>query len=213
MGLVRLLPALAAITLAVGACGGGTHRTAPPKPAGHRATTTARTAPHPPPGFAGRLLEDNELKGFLIGNITVYTTPSEFVSSEQLSPAEAAVETRMLARNGFRGTAEETLDDRGVAGLSLAARFGSPAAARAALRYYVAKFRRLGGSAAEFALFPVAAVPGAVGFRLGSAGGAGSNIAFADGDYYYLLGEEGSGPAIQGGLGAAAGSLYRRVRG
>jgi hypothetical protein len=50
-----------------------------------------------------------------------------------------------------------------------------------------------------------------VGFRLGQAGRAGSNVAFSDGEYYYLLGEEGSGSGPQRALGAAARNLYHRV--
>jgi hypothetical protein len=212
MGLFRLLAAAAGtgITLALGACGGGGgggHASSNPT----TTTTVAGSSAHPPSEFAGRLLQDNELTGFLISDFSVYRTAGGFVSSEQLSPAAAAAETRMLARNGFRVAAEEDLNRHGMAGLSLVERFGSPAAARTALRFYVAKFRRAGG-ANDFAFFPVAGVPGAVGFRLGGAGGAGSNVAFADGDYYYLLGEEGSGSGPQDSLGAAARRLYHHVR-
>jgi hypothetical protein len=211
MGLPRLLAAGAGITLVLGACGGagGGHHAAP-NPASITTTTGAGSAVHPPPEFAGRLLQNNELTGFLITDVSVYRTAGGFVSSEQLSPSAATAETRMLAGNGFRVAAKEDLDHQGMAGLSLVERFGSPAAAREALRFYVAKFRRVGG-ANEFAFFPVAGVPGAVGFRLGGAGGAGSNVAFADGDYYYLLGEEGSGPGPQNSLGAATRRLYHHV--
>lgn len=214
MGLFRLLAAGAGITLALGACGGGGGSGgghASSKPASISTTTTAAGSPaHPPPEFAGRLLRDNELTGFLVSDFSVYRTAGGFVSSEQLSPAAAAAETRMLAASGFRVAVKEDLNHQGMAGLSLVERFGSPAAAHAALRFYVAKFRRAGG-ANEFAFFPVAGVPGALGFRLGGAGGAGSNVAFADGDYYYLLGEEGSGSGPQNSLGAAARRLYHHV--
>jgi hypothetical protein len=211
MGRIRLLAAGAGAALAIGACGGdgGGHRGA-----SNRVSTAtspaARAAVHPPSEFAGRLLHDNELSGFLISDVSVYRTAGAFVSSEQLSPSAAATETRMLELGGFRVAAEEDLDHQGVAGLSLVERLGSPAAARATLRFYVAKFRRVGG-AGEFAFFRVAGVPAAVGFRLGSAGGAGSNVAFAAGDYYYLLGEEGSGSGPENSLGAAARRLYHRV--
>ncbi len=208
---IRVLIAGTGITLVLGACGGGgggPHATSSPAPT--TTTTVAGSSVHPPSEFAGRLLQDNQLTGFLISDVSVYRTAAAFVSSEQLSPAAAAAETRMLARVGFRVAAKEDLDHQGRAGLSLVERFGNPAAARTALRFYVAKFRRVGG-AGEFAFFPVAGVPGAVGFRLGGAGGAGSNLAFADGDYYYLLGEEGSGPGPQNSLGAAARRLYHHV--
>lgn len=212
MGPLRLLIAGAGIAMILAACGGGSaaHHPAAPQPTSSSATVD-RSSVRPPRGFAGRLLADNELPGFLIARVVVYRSANAFVGSEQLSPSATAAETQMLVRHGFRVAATEELDHQGVAGLSLVAGFASPAAARAVLSFYVAKFRRLGGGSGAFAFFPVAGIPRAVGFRLGDATSAGSNVAFTDGNYYYLLGQEGSGTGPEGNLAAAARRLYHHV--
>jgi hypothetical protein len=202
----------AGAALVLGACGGSSaHHTTAPNSSNPTTTTVGHSSVRPPPAFAARLLADNELTGFVISHVSVYRSADAFVGSEGLGPSAAATETRMLARNGFRVAVTEDLDHQGVAGLSLMQSFTSPAAARAALSFYVAKFRGLGRGSGGFAFFPVAGVPRAIGFRLGPAGGAGSNVAFTDGSYYYLLGEEGSGRGPEGGLATAARRLYRHV--
>jgi hypothetical protein len=213
MALLRAVAAgtIAAVSLA--ACGGGADRRHAgagqtiPSPT----TTSATSAPvRPPPGFAGRLLTDNELRGFLITDAVAYTTAGRLVSSEGGSAAEASAELRMLTANGFEAAAREDLDKGGEAGLSLVERFASPAAARRALFFYVAQFRDA-GRATHFTPFAVGGLPGA-GFVLGNPGGTGVNIAFRAGDYYYLIGRVGSGPGPEAGLLAAARSLYDRVK-
>lgn len=195
----------------LGACGGSPARHPAAPPASSSTTPVDRPSVRPPPAFAGRLLADGELTGFLISRVAVYRSVGAFVGSEQLDPSAAAAETQTLRRHGFRVAATEDLDRHGVAVLSLMESFAGPAGARAALSFYVAKFRRLGGGSGGFAVFPVTGVPRAVGFRLGAADGAGSNVAFADGSYYYLLGQEGSGRGPEGNLAAAARRLYRHV--
>lgn len=206
----RLVAGLA-VGLLVAGCGGGGHHAAPPAPVSATTATVARVPVRLRRGIAGRLLQDNELAGFLVARVAVYTSAGALVSAEQLSPADARAESAMLSSAGFRQGAREELDHQGVAGLSLVERFGSSAGARQALRFDVARVRRQAATS-DFASFPVSGIPGAIGFQLGGAGGSGSNVVFTAGDYLYVVGVEGAGAGPQDSLSAAAGRLYRRAR-
>ncbi len=63
--------------------------------------------------------------------------------------------------------------------------------------------------------FPVTGIPGAIGFGGSGQGSSGINVAFDEGDYYYLVGQSVSalGPGPEHALIAAAQSLYHRVHG
>jgi hypothetical protein len=169
----------AAVLLA--GCGGSGH-----KASTTRTGSTSSTAPATstaPGGIRGRLLTSNELAGFTSGGVSVYTTAQEWVSSPPQQPAaQAAAEKGMLTREGFRAGATENLTSAGTSGISVVEQFGSAAAARDALAFYVSRLKAPGSTAGAYASFKVSGIPGAVGFSLGGASG-GINVAFTQGDY------------------------------
>jgi hypothetical protein len=118
----------------------------------------------------------------------------------------------MLNRDGFRVAAQENLG--GTSGVSLVEQFRSPGAARDALAFYVAQFKAPAAAAyaGAYAPFKVSGIPGAVGYSLGGAAG-GINIAFSDGAYYYLVGQDGNSATAIANLNTAARQLYHRVHG
>ncbi len=118
----------------------------------------------------------------------------------------------MLTHEGFRAGATEELTGPGTSGLSVVEQFRSTAAARAALDFYLSRLKAPGSSAGADVSCNVSRIPGAVAFSLGGAGG-GINIAFARGDFYYLIGQGGGGAAAISGLDVAARHLYDRVSG
>ena len=64
-----------------------------------------------------------------------------------------------------------------------------------------------------FTTFPVPGIPGAHGFEQTGGGGGGRNVAFAHGDYYYLIGSGWQSPngVPQTAMVAVALALYHRV--
>lgn len=206
---------IAAAAVLLAGCGGS----------GHKASTTKRgpsasTAPAATTSggeLQSRVLTSNELSGFTASGVAVYTTVRKWLSNpnDQQSPAQAAAEKAMLTRGGFRGGAVENLTGPAPdEGLSIVEQFRSVAAARAALAFYISKQKQrvAQSTAGAFAAFKVPGIPSAVGYTLGGAGG-GANIAFAEGDYYLLVGREGGSPADLAGLSAAARHLYHRIDG
>lgn len=202
------LASTAALLLAGCGASGGSQKPASVKPA-------ADTAPA---GIRGRLLNNNELAGFTSAGVTVYNSIQAWVSSpnDQQSAAQASAEKAMLTREGFRAGAIENLTGEATqdGGLSIVEQFRSPMAGRGALAYYVSdmKERQVEATDGKYAAFKVTGIPGAAGYSLGGATG-GINIAFAHGDYYYLVGREGGSPRDIAGLKAAARHLYQRMRG
>jgi hypothetical protein len=151
--------------------------------------------------------------------VSVYTTAGEWVSSpsDQQPPDQAAAEKAMLTREGFRAGATENLANASggsAGGLSVVEQFRSPTAARHALAFYVSQQKepKVESTEGTYASFRVSGIPGAVGYTLGGATG-GANIAFTQGDYYYLVGREGGSLSAIAGLNAAARRLYQRMRG
>jgi hypothetical protein len=161
------------------------------------------------------VLTSNELAGFKPAGMSVYKTVSSWISAEQVPPDQATAETAMLRRNGFRLGAHEDLMGSGTGGASIVQQFRSPAAARDAHAFYVSQYkapeaRAVGGA---YAPFKVSGIPGAVGFSRGGVNGGGINVTFADGAYYYLVGQEGGSATAVAHLAAAARHLYHRVHG
>ena len=115
----------------------------------------------------------------------------------------------MLDRDRFGGGALDYLSRGGTQGLSLVERFGSAQGARDALGFYLAGLRRPSSTQGSFARFKVSGIPGAVGYSLG---GAGINVAFTAGAYYYEVGQEGANPTDVAHLTTAARDLYSRAR-
>jgi hypothetical protein len=215
---MRMAPILAAVAVTVSVVVAFTIGSHANRVAGsHKSSTTNSTTaqpsnkptPSPPPsGIRGRLLTNNELPSFQSVRVTVFSSLSSWLAGEQGgTPHEAAAEKAMLTHNGFRAGAREALTQGPTPGLSIVEQFQSPQAARAALAFYDALNKNDAGPA--FRAFSVHGIPGAQG--LTDVTNHGVNIAFSDGPYYYLVGEEGGGPAKIAALNSAALHLYHRV--
>ncbi len=180
-------------------------------------SSTVPAASKAPAGITGRVLSNGEFAGFTSAGVAAYPSLELWVSSpnDQQPPAQAAAEKAMLTREGFRTSAVENLTGPAPdEGLSIVEQFRSPTAARDALVFYVSqqKERQVESTEGKYVSFTVAGIPGAVGYTLGGATG-GANIAFTQGDYYYLVGREGGSPPDIAGLSAAARHLYQRMQG
>jgi hypothetical protein len=135
------------------------------------------------------------------GRVVVVPSPQQWALTE---PPGSPFDAALLRKDGFAGGIFEHLhwQARNTDGLSMVVQLGSPAAARK----YLASYNGLATP------FPVSDLPNAHGF--GDQGGI--NIAFADGDYAYLVGAgwNGSTPTVtKAQLLAAATLLYHREHG
>lgn len=160
---------------------------------------------------------NNEFAGFTSAGVAVYSSAQAWLSSpaDQQTADQAAAEKAMLTREGFKSGAVENLTGPAPdEGLSIVEQFRSPTAARDALGFYISqqKAPQVESSEGTYASFKVSGIPGAVGYTLGGATG-GANIAFTQGDDYYLVGRGGGSPPAIAGLSAAARHLYQRIRG
>jgi len=216
--------ALAALALAsggvLGACGSSTSTTASTAGSSTAAATstpsTAAIPPNAPPALravAGRMLNAGDLTGFAPqGRRTIGMNASMWIAEEHLPPAEQTSETARLQHLGFATAVSERLaPGSGPAeAISVVVLFHSAQAARSNV---AAEVRR--GTAAGASAFAVPGIPGAGGFGGASAGSTGYNVAFAIGNYYYLVGAGyptgAPNPPTREGLIAAAQRLYARV--
>jgi hypothetical protein len=156
------------------------------------------------------VLASNELPGFKGSQPTVYNTASAWLAAQTGTTQVAASQTKPLTRLGFVAAATEHLTGpAGRDGLSLVEQFKTPDAARSELANELKMFK---AKAPGYQPFPVAGIPGAHGY---AAEGPGLNLAFASGDYYYLVGEFVSAVSAnsEATLIAAAKRLYRAVYG
>jgi hypothetical protein len=207
---------LCAATVVLAVCGSGGRVGASARPG--FAASIGLVASKTPSGIRRRLLESHDLSGFKPGSVATYSSAKQWVSSpnDEQSAAQTAAEKAMLIREGFQAGAVEQLtnDGTGEQGLSTFEQFRSAVAARSALAYYISNLKKPAVQATDGAYksFEVSGIPGAVGYSLGGTTG-GSDVAFADGDYYYLLGREGATSHDVAGLRTAAQDLYRRVHG
>ena len=198
-------------TVLLASCGGSD-----PKSSTTRTRSTSSTAPAISAAVGrirGRLLTSTELAGLTSDGVAVSATPEQWVSTPPQQPeAQAAAEKAMLSREGFRAGATEDFTAAGTSGVSVVEEFRSATAARDALAFYVSRLKAPGSTAGAYVPFKVPGIPGAMGFSLGGASG-GINVAFAQGDYYYLVGTGGGGPPAIADLNAAARHLYHRMAG
>jgi hypothetical protein len=163
-------------------------------------------------GILGRVLTNNELKGFTGSPQPIATNARTWLDGEQ--DPELYVDRSRLTRLGFVRGVRENLSDGGAGGLSTVAQFPSNKAARAELAGEIAEDKN--GSGGPYKAFAVPAIPDADGFTLIASGSGGINIAFTKGPYFYLVGQEvgpSTGPISSdtANLTAAAKHLYRRV--
>jgi hypothetical protein len=136
-----------------------------------------------------------------------------WVVAEQVPPAERAKEAARLERLGFIAGVRERLAPT-VAGpaeaISIVQQFRSAQAARETLAFEVRMTEAHGARP-----FAVSKIPTAQGFGGPFAGNTGYNVAFVNGDYYYLVGAgfpTGTPNApTQANLITAAERLYARV--
>jgi hypothetical protein len=205
MGAWPALTVRVAVAVVLSGCGGHKVSTT----TGGSASSSTTAASSPASGIRSRVLKSNELAGFHVAGVSVYTTPNSWVSPEQLPADQAAAEKAMLKRDGFRAGVHEDLMSGGTAGASIVEQFRSPQAAADALGFHRMQFKAFGA----YAPFKVTGIPHAVGFSVGGANGGGINIIFSDGAYYYLIGQEAGSTAAIANLNTAARHLYHRVHG
>ncbi len=179
-------------------------------------TAAASTPPNAPrAGILGRVLTNNELKGFTGSPTRPDTGIQSWVKDVGYPPAQLSVLDRKLKRLGFIRGVDENLSMAGTEGVSWVEQFPSPGAARSELAAELAYDKTQGPSAASYATFAVPGIPEAHGFSFLSGGQGGINIAFVKGPYYYLVGQElapsESPHAGIANLVAASQHLYHRV--
>ena len=150
-----------------------------------------------PPGFSAQ------------GRPTVYSTIVTWAQGTDTPSYQLKSETARLKRLGFVAAATLDLNSSQGDGISLVEQFRSPAGPRSELANTLATVN--GGPAGQVR-FAAPGIPHSAGFGApGSNNGV--NVAFADGDYYYLVGEQPNARANRAGVIASAQKLYHRVRG
>lgn len=196
----------AAAMLLLTACGGSGQKTT--TTTSSVVTTAPATSSAPEPGITRRLLQSTEVPaGFTAqGSPSVTPTIAQFLQQIQTPSYQLRSETARLKRLGFVTAASQNLNSAQGPGISVVEQFRSPAGARAEFAQNLATFTR-GGAQLKF---PVPGIPHSGGFG-GSGPNGGVNVAFADGDYYYLVGEEPNARANRAAVIASAQKLYHRV--
>ncbi|HTX32157.1 MAG TPA: hypothetical protein VMD09_12285 [Solirubrobacteraceae bacterium] len=206
--------AVMAAVLAAG-CGGSSHKSATTTHAASTPTTTASgpatTSSAPEPAITRHLPTASEIPpGFSpSGPPSVSTTIQQLLTFDETPPSQMAPETAIYKRLGFVAAASQGLNGAGGGGVANVEQFRSPAGARGELANSLATFDGGPGSRVNFS---VPGVPHSGGWA-GEGSDSGINVAFAAGDYYYLVGEEANAPANRAGVIAAAQKLYHRVNG
>jgi hypothetical protein len=209
MGLRRVLLVGVVASVMLAGCGGSGHKTSTAATSAP-ATTAATTANTSTSSITSRVLTSNELNGFTGSQPSVHHTASAWLAHTQNPSVPVASETKRLTSLGFiAGATENLAGPNGRPGLSLVEQFKTPAGARSELANELKVFK---ATVPGYKPFAVPGIPGAFGY---SAQGPGLNVAFASGDYYYLVGEFVSAVSAssEATITAAAKRLYRRVHG
>lgn len=194
---------------------GASHSTGSPHTSNTTTSTTisaASTPPAPRDGILGRVLTNQELKGFTGSPDRIARNAKSWLGGEQ--DPDLDTDQPRLTRLGFIRGVREDLTEGGASGLSEVAQFPSDQAARAELAGEIAEDKA--GSGGPYKAFAVPGIPDAHGFGLIAGGSGGVNIAFVKGPYFYLVGQEvgpgtGAVSSNTANLIAAAEHLYRRV--
>jgi hypothetical protein len=161
--------------------------------------------------MAGHLLANNELNGFKGTQPPVSNTVHGWLTATETSPDQLASETKRLTGLGFiAGAHKDLVGPGGRDGVSIVEQFKTPDGARSELADSVRVFK---ANAQGTKTFPVPGIPGAVG--LAPTGTPAVNVAFASGDYYYLVGAFVPKVSVssEATVSAAAKHLYQRVQG
>jgi hypothetical protein len=162
--------------------------------------------------LTGRVLSSGELAGMKInGPHPVVTGASAWVANARVPPPAQKAEIARLRKLGFvAGVYESLITDPSRGGISGVQQFPSAKSAMAELAYESV-------ANGPWSDFPVHGIPDARGFESISSAGSGRNVAFTDGDYYYIVGAGWSGGSTnavsRGAVVAAALVLYHRVHG
>ena len=163
--------------------------------------------------LTGRVLRSGELAG-MKPNVPAHVVvgASAWVTSGGFAPLAPKAEIVRLRKLGFVAGVNENLITPGNQnryGLSAVQQFSSAKSATAELVFV--------STSAPTTSFPVHGIPDARGFEEISNQSSGRNVAFADGDFYYIVGAGwggGSSNAVsRSTLAAAAVVLYHRVHG
>jgi hypothetical protein len=206
VGLKRSLLVGVAAPLVLASCGGSSDNAS-------SAATSATAAESSTSSIASHVLTRQEIPpGFTPNRPLVGNTVKSYLAATQTPAGQVASETKRLTRLGFVAGAHEDLrGSGGNGGVSIAEQFKTPAGARGEVANALSLFKATTGS--TYKAFPVTGIPGAIGLgQTGQPGGV--NVAFASGDYFYLVGAQL--PAAAGSEAkviAAAKRLYGRVHG
>jgi hypothetical protein len=158
-----------------------------------------------------RVVHAHQFVGFLPegGTQAVITDPSEW-------NAQSLIAVPTLRKLGFARGIWESLrwPARNLPAVSAVAQFGSARAAQAVIAAHLAGVGENGG--VKVTTFDVSGIPGARGFKAVGAAATGFNVEFADGPYWYYLGEgfpTGTQTPNKDNVVAAARALYARLHG
>jgi hypothetical protein len=163
--------------------------------------------------LTGRVLRSGELAG-MKPNVPAHVVvgANAWVGSGGFAPLAPKAEIARLRKLGFVAGVNENVSTPGNQnryGLSAVQQFSSAKSAAAELVFVSTSEPRTS--------FPVHGIPGALGFESISNQNGARNVAFADGDYYDIVGAGwggGSSNAVsRSTLTAAAVVLYHRVHG
>jgi hypothetical protein len=208
IGLRRVLLVSVVASLMLAGCGGSSHKTS--TAATSAPATTAATASTSTSSITSRVLTSNELNGFTGSQPSVDHTVSAWLAHTKDPSVPVASETKRLTRLGFiAGATENLTGPHGRDGLSLVEQFKTPGGARSELANKLKVFK---ATVPGYEPFAVPGIPGAFGY---AATGPGLNVAFASGDYFYLVGEFVSAvsSSSEATITVAAKRLYRDVHG
>ncbi len=203
---VTSLAAVAMLGLSV--CGDSAARTSRPIP------TARAAAAAPSTGITRRLVTASELPAEFAptGKPTVTTSAKRWLqATDSASPGQLAAEASSLKRLGFVAGASENLKGPNGGGVSRVEEFSSSAGPRSEVASVQTSFKSYNGGIERFR---VPGVPKAVGLGLSVGSGGPANVVFAEGRYYYLVGETvTSTPTQKQAIIGAAQKLYRRLYG
>lgn len=208
MGRWGFIVGATAAVLAVAGCGGSSHKSTTTT---HTVTTPATTSSSAEPAITRRLLTASEMpNGFAAsGPPEVATSIHQLLTQDETPSTQMTSETARYKRLGFVTAASQQLNGPGGGGVANVEQFRSPAGARSELANGVATFD---GGPSGRVNFSVPGVPHSAGWA-GPGSGQGINVAWAAGDYYYLVGEQANAAANRAGVIAAAHKLYHRLNG
>jgi len=169
-----------------------------------------------PLGLTDRLAKTGELQGFsapAASGVEVYRTAAQWAAFGSDPKTEATRLQKLgFVAAGFEHLAATKLSHRDA--VSVVEQFRTAAAARAELANAVATYAN--GGKLVVSHFAVPGIPGATGLYAHRPDGAGYDVVFADGAFFYDVGAyspDPKEPPTSAQIAAAAAKVYRRVHG